>query len=150
VGLWSDLEQVRQTCSAAEQLCSAILGSSATAAYCGLAQTDVYPHRSLLLELTARTLPCCPLFLEMRVAHQPECRLFLFSDLLLLRGQPLPHFFSSLAKGWAVDGPSRPSPTSSLFRSAFALSRIASASTASETSSPHRDRTHHTRLQPPL
>ena len=42
VGLWSDLEQVRQTCREAEQLCSAILGSSATAAYGAL----VYPHRS--------------------------------------------------------------------------------------------------------
>jgi hypothetical protein len=58
VGLWSDLEQVRQTCSEAQQLCSAILGSSATAAYGGLAQTDVYPHRSLLLELTAQKCFC--------------------------------------------------------------------------------------------
>ena len=92
-GLWRGLEQVRRACCEAEKRTEAILSSATTAAYSGLHQWEILPHRELILEVSARSLPSCALFLNVRdicEARQPECRLLLFSDLLVLRGQPRP------------------------------------------------------------
>jgi hypothetical protein len=107
-GLWRGLEEVRRACCEAEKRTEDILGSATTAAYSGLHQWEILPHRELILEVSARSLPSCALFLDVRdicEARQPECRLLLFSDLLVLRGQALPDSMRiSLSTGWVASG----------------------------------------------
>ena len=102
-GLWRQVRQCVRACTDARRLSSAILSSAATAAYSGLEEWEIEPHRSLVLEMPARSMPSNPLFLDIRAAHHPSCHLLVFSDLVVLRGQPHPEAMrGAISAGWTT------------------------------------------------
>jgi len=102
-GLWRQVRRCARACADARRLSSAILSSAATAAYSGLEEWEIEPHRTLVLEMPARSMPSNPLFLDIRAAHHPSCHLLVFSDLLVLRGQPHPEAMrGAISAGWTT------------------------------------------------
>lgn len=100
-GLWHEVVQCARACVDARNLSSAILSSAATAAFSGLEEWEIEPHRTLVLEMSARSMPSNPLFLDIRAAHHPTCHLLVFTDLLVLRGQPHPEAMrGGISAGW--------------------------------------------------